>query len=860
MGEVYKARDTRLDRFVAVKVLPADKGADPDRVRRFFQEAKAASALNHPSIVTIYDVGSEHGTDYLAMELVVGKTLEQLIPRDGFRLSEILRIGVQMADALAKAHAAGIVHRDLKPGNVMITGDGLVKILDFGLAKVVAPPAEGVDSRTVGPSSGAGLILGTASFMSPEQAEGLAIDGRSDIFSFGAMLYEMATGQRAFGGDTAMSTISAILRDEPKRVSDVRRDIPSELERVIKRCLRKDPARRFQTMADLKVALEELKEESDSGTLVGVPRPIAASASTSLRTPLVLLGIGLLVASAVGAALVTRKPAPAATIATKRPVPLTTYPGDEENPSFSPDGSQVVFSWNGDKQDNYDIYVKVVGPGAPLRLTTDPGLEFSPKWSPDGRSIAFMRATGTENLLMLIPALGGSERTLAHFGRTRPTTTLAWSNDGKWIVAGGRIKDGSTPLHAISLESGEDRILTSSPSPVTIDIEPVFSPNGRSIAFARWTAMNLSQVYVLDVSSALEPQGQPRRLPAVGEFVRTPAWTADGKEILFASGIDLRSNIYRTAADGSGPSRLIEALGDGVDTPTISYSSGRLAYTRSGRNSNIWRLDLQHPTVAPAAIISSTSREAAPAYSPDGTRVVFYSNRSGLNQIWVCDADGTRPAQLTSMDGNITGSPHWSPDGKQISFDSNEGGQWQIYVMSADGGKPKALTSGEGGGFIGTWSRDGQWIYYGHGSNGAEQVWKVPSQGGAAVQVTKTGGSSAWESDDGKTLYIVRTIVGNDSSLWRMPVGGGELVPVLPLLHRYDFVVRKNGVYYAKPTQSGGTATIEHLEFSTGKVSTLYTLTKPVDLGFALSPDGRYLLFAQNDFSGSDLMLVEGFK
>ena len=269
MGEVHKARDSRLDRFVAIKVLPADKLTGLERKRRFILEAKAASALNHPNIVTIYDVGSENGVEFLAMELIVGRTVEDLTPRDGFRIPEMLRYAVQAADALAKAHAAGIVHRDLKPGNVMVTGEGLVKVLDFGLAKLVQSFAgngqQSDGAQTVG-ASDAGLIVGTASFMSPEQAEGKPVDARSDIFSFGAVLYQMATGQRAFRGDTAMSTISAILRDEPKPVSDVRRDIPAELERVIKRCLRKDPARRFQTMADLKVALEELEEESDSGT------------------------------------------------------------------------------------------------------------------------------------------------------------------------------------------------------------------------------------------------------------------------------------------------------------------------------------------------------------------------------------------------------------------------------------------------------------------------------------------------------------------------------------------------------------------------------------------------------------------
>ena len=268
MGEVYKARDTRLGRMVAIKVLPPGRVADKDRQRRFEQEAIAASALNHPNIVTVYDVGAQDGLAFLAMELVSGKSLDQSIPESGMRIGEILRVASQIADALSMAHANGIVHRDLKPANVMITPEGLVKVLDFGLAKVTQN-AEGEDAetRTIAGHTDAGTVLGTAAYMSPEQTEGKPLDGRSDIFAFGSLLYEMATGQRAFQGGTPISTMSSVLRDDPPSCDQVRADLPAQLARVIARCLRKDPARRFQHMADLKVELEDLKQESDSGKL-----------------------------------------------------------------------------------------------------------------------------------------------------------------------------------------------------------------------------------------------------------------------------------------------------------------------------------------------------------------------------------------------------------------------------------------------------------------------------------------------------------------------------------------------------------------------------------------------------------------
>ena len=269
-----KARDRQLDRVVALKILPAAKVADADSKRRFVQEAQAASALSHPNIVTIYGIDEVDGTDFIAMELIAGAPLERLIPRPGLQFMTTLRYAVQIADALAAAHAAGIVHRDLKPTNVMVTGSGLVKVLDFGLAKLSEDAARAATdsgeaaASASNPRTDKGVIVGTVAYMSPEQAEGRPVDGRSDIFSFGAVLYEMVTGRRAFQGDTRLATLSAILRDEPKTASQIVRDVPQELERVIARCLRKDAGRRFQHMADVKVALEELKEESESGRLL----------------------------------------------------------------------------------------------------------------------------------------------------------------------------------------------------------------------------------------------------------------------------------------------------------------------------------------------------------------------------------------------------------------------------------------------------------------------------------------------------------------------------------------------------------------------------------------------------------------
>ena len=272
MGEVYRAKDTRLGREVALKILMPGKTGNEERKQRFIQEAQSASSLHHPNIITIFDVGSENGLDYIAMELVKGKALEELIPSTGFGLSEVLKYGIQIAGALVSAHSAGIVHRDLKPANIMITEDGQAKLLDFGLAKLTEKSIIGdADATVTNVSAGltvAGTILGTVSYMSPEQAEGKRIDVRSDIFSFGSILYEMLTGKRAFQSDTMVSTLSAILRDEPEPVGPIADDARGDLEGIISRCLRKDPDRRWNSMSDLKSALEDLREESPSGSSI----------------------------------------------------------------------------------------------------------------------------------------------------------------------------------------------------------------------------------------------------------------------------------------------------------------------------------------------------------------------------------------------------------------------------------------------------------------------------------------------------------------------------------------------------------------------------------------------------------------
>jgi tRNA A-37 threonylcarbamoyl transferase component Bud32 len=427
MGAVYKARDARLGRFVALKALPAEKVGDPDRQRRFAQEARSASALNHPHIVTVDDVGSADGSDFIAMEHVVGRTLAERIDRRGMPLAEALKVAVQIGDALSAAHAAGIVHRDLKPANVMVTGEGRVKVLDFGLAKLTEPaPLDGsAVTETAPPRTRMGVIVGTVAYMSPEQADGKPVDARSDIFSFGTVLYEMVTGRRPFAGDGGASTMAAILTKEPAPPSRLVGGMPFELERAILRCLRKEPERRWQTMADLTVALREVKDELDSGRVSAVA--VVASRRTQ-RARVLAAGLGLLAlaAAAAGGFSLLRPKAKPAGYEMER---LTFDAVAAFSPAISPDGNLIAYA--SDREGSFSLYLRQFGARQAIRLTGPESQDWHPCFSPDGRKIVYRseREGGGLYVRDALAGPGGAEMKLADGGELP-----SYSSDGTTVA------------------------------------------------------------------------------------------------------------------------------------------------------------------------------------------------------------------------------------------------------------------------------------------------------------------------------------------------------------------------------------------------------------------------------------------
>lgn len=881
MGEVYRARDARLGREVAIKILPADLVSDASRRRRFVQEAQAASALNHPHIITVYAIESADGNDFIVMEYVRGKSLDALIPRRGMRLNEALRIAIAVSDALVAAHARGIVHRDLKPANVIVGADGTVKVLDFGLAKLIRDAdSPGQDSPTLTDQalgSAPGTIAGTAGYMAPEQATGASIDARSDIFSFGAVLYEMVTGSRAFPGSSIAETLRAVIHAQPRPPSAVVVAIPADLEKVILRCLRKDPQRRYQHIDDVKVALEDVKEESDSG----VTAPASAARPPRRGRVAALVAAALVVVGMTAWVLLSSQrrspgPAPMSTVS------LTSLPGGEFFPTFSPDGEQVAFSWNGTKQDNWDVYVTLVGSSDVRRLTTDPGEDARPTWSPDGRQIAFVRQRADDSTIHLVSPLGGAERRVGDFSGA---DSLDWSPDGQWLAVGnsGRLNFGTLLLpqpagkgprgiHLVSVEDGAARPLIV-PESNRVDTKPAFSPDGRRLAYVSCDSADVGltgtrncDVALLELDLSRATAQPPRRVTTQRYgHIHSLTWSRDGSTIIYdAVQHNFFPALWRVTSDGSRAPERIETAGQLAAAPALARSRDRLAFTRSTFDTDIYRFQAGGPV---HLVAGSSFVDFDPRLSRDGGRVAFASDRAPPGNrldIWVAEADGSNPQQLTHGPGVNQGSPSWAPDGQRIAFDAQaddpKDPHIHLWMIDADGGAPRRLTPEAGDQVVPTWSHDGQWIYYSWWQGDTRDIWRRPANGGAPQRLTHgAAGAFACESADGKSLLFQPKDA--DSPLMTMTLAGGQARQLIECVKNSAFGVGLRGVYYV-PCDLSPDPPLYVLDPKTGRNTRLGRLDGLMErpLGLSVSPDGNTILYPRQVLLRADLMLIENFR
>jgi Tol biopolymer transport system component len=770
MGEVYRARDLRLGREVAIKILPRELSENRERLQRFEQEARSASGLNHPNIVTIYEIGQSESTPFISMELVDGRTLREILALGPVPVRKLLPIAAQVADGLAKAHAAGIVHRDLKPENVMVSRDGFAKILDFGLAKLIATqPAESSHLPTVSPETEPGVVLGTAGYMSPEQASGHAADFRSDQFALGSILYEMTTGHRAFQKATTVETLAAIVRDEPEPIAAATPDLPAPLGWIIERCLAKDPDDRYASTRDL---ARELATVRDHLSEIGRSGEKAVDLSAPRRPQRWVIPFLAGIATALvlaGVLLVLRKPAP-----TEPPtIHYLTYSGHDRAPAVSPDGRTVAFASDRDGQPR--IWLKQLAGGGEAALTSGP--DALPRFSSDGSMLLFTRREGGHSSLYRTGIVGGEARKLVD-----DAAEGDWSPDGKqivvlrWRVRGGLI---DSSLGVVAADGGEPAEILTIPSHQLV--HPRWSPDGRSITTTEIGAGGGHKgLFEIDVAAK-----KFRQLPgSIVGLISTPAWSGKGDSVIYSQSESPVANV--TSSSGRVMrqhlrSGRIETL---FWSPTNSdvldiLGSGRLVF--DGRSQ---RENLQEWTLLGGKTIASTERwltqgnstDRQPVYTPQGDWVAFSSTRSGNLDLWEAAPKTGAVRQLTD-DAAEDWDPAFSRDGQRLAWSSNRSGAFEIWIAAADGSGARQLTKDHQDAENPTFTPDGNWIVFNQGTGPGVGIWKVHVDGTGAMKLVSGNTVLPEVSPDGQYVAY-RTNLQTDLTAVRVArVSDGSPAP-----------------------------------------------------------------------------------
>jgi Tol biopolymer transport system component len=880
MGEVYRARDLGLGREVAIKVLPEEVAQDPHRLQRFRHEARAASSLNHPNILDVHDIGTHEGAPYLVCELLEGETLRGRLREGPLPVGEAVGYGVQIARGLGAAQAKGIIHRDLKPDNLFLTEDGRVKILDFGLAKLVrTEPAiqSSDDTVTRDGATETGAVVGTVGYVSPEQIRGYEVDHRSDIFAFGAVLYEMLSGRRAFHAETPAETMTAILKEDPPELTREGGEIPPGLARIVHRCLDKSPGRRFHSAEDLALALEAVSDAPVGTTRAAergrrrwpLPRSLAARVSSWRWAVAVIAAAVVLSAGWSWFRARGTKPPDESPIV----VPVTSLPGMELDPALSPDAERVAFVWDGPDRDNFDVYVKAIGGEEIVRVTRDPAPDHHPVWSPDGRRIAFLRERGQGADVLLVPVGGGPEQKLAEltdlprlYVEDVWSFWLDWSPDGRFLAATDRGAGGeSWGIVLISVETGEKRALTATGTPRVIDRLPAFSPDGGALAFLRGHFAPEADLLVQPLTGDATPAA-PARVLLQGANLHAANslfWMSGGRELVVGD--------QRVSEDGSR-ARPLHAGGREVSDSLVGGLSGqvslrrtRLVFSTPEGRLRLFRVDLAVPQGEPRAFLPSTRGERHAAFSPDGRKVAFVSGRSGDFLVWVCNVDGS-DCHALPQGGS---SPAWSPDGRRLAFDAPLADmQWHVFVTAPEGGLPQPLTSSRTYDARPRYSRDGRWIYFTSRRSGEFQIWRTRADASEAdaeaTQITRQGAMEAEESADSRYLYYAKR---NRPGLWRLSLDGPGATreeKVLDIGGEGRWSLRQDGILLLVGGR-GVPPAVAFFDFATRRVSEVRALPRDWDFvefggAFAVFPDGQWAVVTVEQIVESDIMMVDEFR
>lgn len=773
MGEIYLALDTTLGRKVALKILPESVASNVDRMQRFVQEAKAASALNHPNILTIHEIGTEPGAHFIATEFIDGETLRHHMTLTPPGLLEAIEIAMQVASALASAHAAGIIHRDVKPENIMLRRDGILKILDFGLAKLTEQwRAHEVDHDAATKAmvqTEPGVVLGTTVYMSPEQARGLEIDTRTDIWSLGVVLYEMITGRAPFKGPTASDTNAAILKTDPPMLSQQVPNTPGELDRIVRKALQKDREERYQNIKDLLLDLKSLKRELDLTAAIertgasqapepgsGVPAQTTAGVPVlSTQASLLTQQLGL-TSSARWLWLATlllipllaaggwywwkqRKELNTIQLASLTTTQLDSRKNDLGDTSanhvrFSPDGKFVAYA--SIKGGNSAIWLKQVGIGEPFSNRSEQETATSPVWAPDGLQIAFLSKRDSQNGIWTMPAFGGSATQLKPL--EAPSAELvSWSKHGKIYVA---IQE---KLYALDLGSQQLSLIAKANSPTPMDHSFSVSSDEERIAYTDKVDGQID-VYVMPMRG-----GPSVRVTNDNAQDSNLVWAPDSKRVLYTSSRNGIKQILVGYLDGRAPTQLTVNDSD-IDLLDVSPDGTKILYATARNESDLWGVRLDPPKEL--QLTSDIGIESWPDVAPDGETIAFQATRA---------TNGDQPFNGLLLSRSQTGdsaptqlapdglAPRWSPDGKQIAFLRYTNGAMNLWVVHAGGGDAKPLTTGGVvfGGFSRLpynrlqtqefqWTADSRRLIYCARTSGVANVWEIAVDGSGATQLS----------------------------------------------------------------------------------------------------------------------------